>query len=150
MQLIIVIKHAPQVLDRRTAVFPKLLSLNGRLELALAQLSRDDPQESTLPSATYDEEVEDAVDEHDDLAAKYYNGFSNGVLWPLFHYVPLPMYKAGSERKFDMALWKAYKEANKLFADAVLTLPSAIARRTPYPVGSLRLPGSRQPATMQN
>ena len=67
MQLIIVIKHAPQVLDRRTAVFPKLLSLNGRLELALAQLSRDDPQESTLPSATYDEEVEDAVDEHDDL-----------------------------------------------------------------------------------
>ena len=65
MQFIIVIKHAPQVLDRRTAVFPKLLS--GRLELALAQLSRDDPQESTLPSATYDEEVEDAVDEHDDL-----------------------------------------------------------------------------------
>jgi trehalose-6-phosphate synthase len=29
----------------------------------------------------------------DALVDKYYNGFSNGVLWPLFHYVPLPMYK---------------------------------------------------------
>lgn len=29
----------------------------------------------------------------DDIADKHYNGFSNNVLWPLFHYVPLPMYK---------------------------------------------------------
>lgn len=29
----------------------------------------------------------------DDLVKRYYNGFSNDVLWPLFHYVPLPMYK---------------------------------------------------------
>lgn len=50
--------------------------------------------------------------EHD-LMDKFYNGFSNDVLWPLFHYVPLPMYKAGNEKKFDNALWEAYKEANK-------------------------------------
>lgn len=48
-----------------------------------------------------------------ELMDKYYNGFSNDVLWPLFHYVPLPMYKAGSEKKFDNCLWEAYKVANK-------------------------------------
>ncbi|CAM9876496.1 unnamed protein product [Ascophyllum nodosum] len=57
--------------------------------------------------------------EHE-LLDKYYNGFSNDVLWPLFHYVPLPMYKAGMEKKFDNGLWEAYKVANKSrFANVV-------------------------------
>jgi trehalose 6-phosphate synthase/phosphatase len=55
----------------------------------------------------------------DELVDKYYNGFSNDVLWPLFHYVPLPMYKAGGEKKFDAGLWEAYKEANIRFANVV-------------------------------
>eukprot|EP00611_Tribonema_gayanum_P004565 TRINITY_DN1376_c0_g1_i1.p1 TRINITY_DN1376_c0_g1~~TRINITY_DN1376_c0_g1_i1.p1 ORF type:complete len:1060 (-),score=283.32 TRINITY_DN1376_c0_g1_i1:298-3147(-) len=55
----------------------------------------------------------------EDLVDKYYNGFSNDVLWPLFHYVPLPMYKAGGEKKFDSSLWDAYKTANIKFADVV-------------------------------
>ena len=42
-------------------MFPKLLSLNGRLELALSQLSRDDPKDGTFPHVTYDEEVEEAL-----------------------------------------------------------------------------------------
>ncbi|CAM9542818.1 unnamed protein product, partial [Discosporangium mesarthrocarpum] len=54
-----------------------------------------------------------------ELMDKYYNGFSNDVLWPLFHYVPLPMYKAGGEKKFDNGLWEAYKEANRRFAAVV-------------------------------
>ena len=53
------------------------------------------------------------------LIEKYYNGFCNDVLWPLFHYVPLPMYQAGAEKKFDPSLWAAYKEANARFAQAV-------------------------------
>jgi trehalose 6-phosphate synthase/phosphatase len=53
----------------------------------------------------------------EDLVDLYYNGFCNDVLWPLFHYVPLPMYKAGSEKKFDNALWEAYKTANARFAE---------------------------------
>mmetsp|Transcript_19468 Transcript_19468/g.29583 ORF Transcript_19468/g.29583 Transcript_19468/m.29583 type:complete len:1022 (+) Transcript_19468:51-3116(+) len=53
------------------------------------------------------------------LMEKYYNGFCNDVLWPLFHYVPLPMYQAGAEKKFDPSLWEAYKEANARFASAV-------------------------------
>ncbi len=57
----------------------------------------------------------------DELVNKYYNGFSNDVLWPLFHYMPLPIYQtdAGSDKRFDNALWEAYREANVLFADAV-------------------------------
>lgn len=55
----------------------------------------------------------------DDLASKYYNGFSNDVLWPLLHYIPLPIYRAEAGKRFDNALWEAYKEANVLFAEAI-------------------------------
>ncbi|KAH8065122.1 hypothetical protein JL722_2027 [Aureococcus anophagefferens] len=54
------------------------------------------------------------------LVENYYNGFCNDVLWPLFHYVPLPMYQAGAEKKFDAHLWDAYTEANRRFAEAVM------------------------------
>ena len=51
-----------QILDSRTAIFPKLLSLNGRLELALSQISSHDASEgAAAPHAFYDEEVEEAV-----------------------------------------------------------------------------------------
>jgi trehalose 6-phosphate synthase/phosphatase len=44
--------------------------------------------------------------------ARYYEGFSNGVLWPLFHYlldqVPL-----------DVRDWEPYVEVNQKFADVV-------------------------------
>ncbi|HEY8259433.1 MAG TPA: bifunctional alpha,alpha-trehalose-phosphate synthase (UDP-forming)/trehalose-phosphatase [Gemmatimonadales bacterium] len=47
-----------------------------------------------------------------DLVNRYYQGFSNGVLWPLFHYlleqVPL-----------QVSDWDAYVEANERFADVV-------------------------------
>jgi len=59
------------------------------------------------------------------LVDRYYNGFCNDVIWPLFHYVPLPAYQAGAEKKFDALLWEAYKEANARFADAVLEVWSA-------------------------
>ncbi|TYZ65421.1 hypothetical protein PybrP1_002498 [[Pythium] brassicae (nom. inval.)] len=54
-----------------------------------------------------------------EIASRYYNDFSNDILWPTFHYVPLPLFKAGSEKKFDFRLWDAYKLANKRFAQAV-------------------------------
>jgi len=55
----------------------------------------------------------------EDVAELYYNGFANDVLWPLFHYEPLPSFKLGDERKFEIAMWEAYKSANALFADAI-------------------------------
>lgn len=54
-----------------------------------------------------------------ELAARYYDDFSNDILWPIFHYVPLPMFRPGSEKKFDFRPWDAYKLANKRFAQAV-------------------------------
>ncbi|KAK7739704.1 Trehalose-6-P synthase/phosphatase complex synthase subunit [Cytospora paraplurivora] len=49
----------------------------------------------------------------DDLADKHYNGFSNEILWPLFHYHP-------GEITFDESAWAAYHEVNSLFAQTVV------------------------------
>lgn len=45
----------------------------------------------------------------------YYNGYSNSILWPLFHDLPV---------NFDHhdKYWKAYKAANQAFAEQVLAL----------------------------
>ncbi|KAJ5217386.1 alpha-trehalose-phosphate synthase [Penicillium chermesinum] len=48
----------------------------------------------------------------DELADRHYNGFSNSILWPLFHYHP-------GEITFDESAWEAYKEANRLFAKEI-------------------------------
>ncbi|KAG9249137.1 glycosyltransferase family 20 protein [Calycina marina] len=45
----------------------------------------------------------------DELADRHYNGFSNSILWPLFHYHP-------GEITFDESSWTAYREVNRLFA----------------------------------
>ena len=45
-------------------------------------------------------------------------GFSNSILWPLFHYHP-------GEMNFDAANWLAYREANMRFADTVGSLAKA-------------------------
>ena len=65
----------------------------------------------------------------DQLAEKYYNGFSSTscialfryecspkpdtILWPLLHYQPVPF-------SFDESAWNAYKEVNRLFAKAIV------------------------------
>ncbi|POS82256.1 UDP-Glycosyltransferase/glycogen phosphorylase, partial [Erysiphe pulchra] len=48
----------------------------------------------------------------EELADRHYNGFSNSILWPLFHYHP-------GEITFDELSWKAYQEVNRLFAKAM-------------------------------
>ncbi len=45
----------------------------------------------------------------------YYNGYSNSVLWPLFH--DLSTHSGDSERN-----WQAYQAVNRLFAETVLRL----------------------------
>ena len=49
----------------------------------------------------------------DDIADRHYNGFSNSILWPLFHYHP-------GEMNFDEGNWWAYRAANLKFAEVVL------------------------------
>lgn len=48
----------------------------------------------------------------DDLADRHYNGFSNSILWPLFHYHP-------GEMNFDEQNWLAYQQANLYFAKTI-------------------------------
>lgn len=44
---------------------------------------------------------------------RYYNGFCNATLWPLFHYVP-------SFVEYDERTFKCYEEVNRIFADKLL------------------------------
>lgn len=48
----------------------------------------------------------------DEIAELHYNGFSNSILWPLFHYHP-------GEMNFDELSWLAYIEANTQFANVI-------------------------------
>ncbi|CAD6921671.1 unnamed protein product [Tilletia controversa] len=48
----------------------------------------------------------------EEMADRHYNGFSNQLLWPLFHYHP-------GEMNFDELNWLAYREANLKFAEKV-------------------------------
>lgn len=43
----------------------------------------------------------------------YYEGFSNGVVWPLFHYLL-------DRAPMDGADWEAYRRVNRTFADAAV------------------------------
>ncbi len=46
------------------------------------------------------------------MEGPYYNGFSNSLIWPLFHYVP-------SYAEYDEVYYTAYKAVNNQFAEAV-------------------------------
>jgi trehalose 6-phosphate synthase/phosphatase len=48
-----------------------------------------------------------------ELVAGFYEGYSNGTLWPLFHQFP-------SRLHFEPGHWADYQEANRIFRDAVL------------------------------
>ena len=47
------------------------------------------------------------------LYREYYNGFSNSVLWPLFHYFP-------SVVEYEASFFDAYTKVNRLFAERLL------------------------------
>jgi trehalose 6-phosphate synthase/phosphatase len=45
--------------------------------------------------------------------ANFYEGFSNEVLWPLFHYFP-------ANCVYDHKYWETYRDVNRKFADKIL------------------------------
>jgi len=53
-----------------------------------------------------------------DIVSRFYDGFSNNVLWPLFHFIPLNT----DQIETSDEEWQAYRDANKLFTDAVTQL----------------------------
>ena len=50
-----------------------------------------------------------------EMARRYYAGFSNRVLWPLFHSFP-------NYARYDAADWEAYQRANRRFAEEIVSL----------------------------
>jgi trehalose 6-phosphate synthase/phosphatase len=48
------------------------------------------------------------------LSGRFYQGYANQTLWPLFHQFP-------SRVEYDPSGWTAYREANERFRDAVLS-----------------------------
>ena len=50
-----------------------------------------------------------------DLYDKYYNGFANSVLWPLFHYF-------SSLADYDQSYFDAYVQVNQLFAEKIVPI----------------------------
>lgn len=45
----------------------------------------------------------------------FYKGFSNETLWPLFHSFP-------SYAKYDPLYWQSYKDVNRKYADAIISI----------------------------
>jgi trehalose 6-phosphate synthase/phosphatase len=48
----------------------------------------------------------------DTLIDGYYHGFANEIIWPLFHDLP-------SRCNFDPSYWRAYRAANRIFAETI-------------------------------
>ncbi|MPY88001.1 MAG: bifunctional alpha,alpha-trehalose-phosphate synthase (UDP-forming)/trehalose-phosphatase [Luteitalea sp.] len=70
------------------------------------------PQRSKLEERFSQERLAPVYLSSDEIQ-RYYDGFSNGVLWPLFHYLldRIPL---------DASNWDAYRQVNEKFADAVV------------------------------
>ena len=49
------------------------------------------------------------------LVEKYYDGYSNRTIWPIFHSVP-------SYAKYSATEWEAYKKANTIFGQKILEI----------------------------
>ncbi len=50
--------------------------------------------------------------------SQYYEGFSNGTLWPLFHYF-------GPYSNYDPVFWESYVSVNQKFADEIVRMATA-------------------------
>uniref|UniRef100_A0A7S1KSR2 Alpha,alpha-trehalose-phosphate synthase (UDP-forming) n=1 Tax=Percolomonas cosmopolitus TaxID=63605 RepID=A0A7S1KSR2_9EUKA len=95
---------------------------SGGLVTALTALGKPFKWIGSLPKPDT-EEIEETVKEkfqnklscfpiflEKKLEEEYYNGFSNGVLWPLFHYM------VEKEIEFHKSFYFAYREVNEIFA----------------------------------
>jgi len=55
---------------------------------------------------------------------EFYNGYSNDILWPLFHDLPLNKKNTAQHDRW----WRTYRAVNRLFAEAVMSLAEATSR----------------------
>ena len=123
-QLIVVSNRLP-VTVRRTHAATSLQSSDGGLVSALVPILRqtggcwvgwtgcDHDKEFAASLTSFHENYSlQPVCLTDAEKASYYVGFSNEVVWPLFHGLP-------SRCRFNAEYWNGYRSANNKFADAV-------------------------------
>ncbi len=72
------------------------------------QISREMARHNCLPVFMTQKQIDD-----------FYNGYSNSILWPLFHNLPI------QGKKNREQWWKGYRAVNKLFADTILKVAQA-------------------------
>jgi trehalose 6-phosphate synthase/phosphatase len=131
MRLIIVSNRLPFTASM-TEAGPQFTSSSGGLATGLASyLARASCQEAKTvdyiwfgwPGATISPEHQDLVKERglaefkvsplflaEESMQKFYHGFCNKTIWPLFHYF-------SSLAEYDENCWQEYREVNRLFAD---------------------------------
>jgi trehalose 6-phosphate synthase/phosphatase len=75
--------------------------------------SPDDAKRQAIIKRWAKEDHYAAIDLDAEVARRYYEGFANQTLWPLFHHFP-------SRIRFDPADWEAYVQANRHFCEAII------------------------------
>ncbi len=128
MKLIIVSNRLPLKIIEENNEY-KMVSSPGGLSTGLCSLEMDMPQCWVGWPGLHLEEGEEKekfyrllaekqycpVDLSPEQIENYYEGYSNDVLWPLCHYFLSWMHD-------EYRYWKAYKEVNSLFCDAVMEI----------------------------
>ncbi|KAI9743353.1 MAG: Trehalose-6-P synthase/phosphatase complex synthase subunit [Claussenomyces sp. TS43310] len=126
-RLLLVSNRLPITIKRSDDGTYKLNVSSGGLVTGLSGLSKStkfqwygwpglevpEGEKRILADKLHKEEGATPVFVDDELADRHYNGFSNSILWPLFHYHP-------GEITFDESSWAAYKEVNRLFAKTMI------------------------------
>ena len=56
----------------------------------------------------------------EDTANQYFNGYSNNILWPLFHYLGLPQEDRPATTWSYESQFAAYQKANRMLADVII------------------------------
>ncbi|VVA91594.1 unnamed protein product [Arabis nemorensis] len=51
---------------------------------------------------------------------QYYNGYCNGILWPILHHMGLPQEDHNDTNKTYQPQYDAYKKANRMFLDVII------------------------------
>lgn len=125
-RLIIVANRLPITVERREDGSYKLKPSAGGLVSGLSGMMKSTEFQwygwpgLDVPPEEMDEVRRRCKEEHkaipvfmsEELSDLHYNGFSNSILWPLFHYHP-------GDITFDENEWDGYTEANRLFAQTI-------------------------------
>jgi len=89
--------------------------LTGKMWIGVADFPQDDwDQVAASHAAEQDFDIVPIFTDKD-LYDKYYNGFANSVLWPLFHYF-------SSLADYDQSYFDAYVQVNQLFAEQIVPI----------------------------